>query len=352
MAQFETEMNMLAINFMCGTKFKVCDAWFNALKEHGLNFKDLFSKSNYIDVSRTVKKSISDSQISIMKSMFEHDMPHTMTYGEKAMRDTYADAQEEWERMQKAGVRMYHYSDFSSRVSGIKPPFFFLTVKGTDYHLWSENMVAVVGTRNPSPLGTAFARGISEAIYDHGYNVVSGLALGIDSEAHRVAVRKGLPTIAVLAHGLGEPIYPEHNTDLAQEILDNGGCLVSEYPFEYAVEKYQFVERDRLQSALSQAVVIVETEVNGGAMHTARYAQEQGRLTYVLNDNRLHASGNKLLLDDNPFVKPIDFYATSIDRMFTDLDAVRADTKRIVPVPPRATLNIETVKDKGTNEND
>ena len=122
--------------------------------------------------------------------------------------------------------------------------------------------------------------------------------MGIDAAAHRGCLDQGGYTTAVLPCGLDHSYPPQHR-ELAAQIAA-AGCLLSEYPPGIQPARYRFVERDRLQSGLSDLVIVVETEMDGGAMHTARFARRQGRMLLVfspagLDSNR--ASGNRRLIE-------------------------------------------------------
>jgi len=136
--------------------------------------------------------------------------------------------------------------------------------------------LAVVGSRK----ATAYARGISHeltlTIARAGITVVSGLAYGIDSVAHRAALESHGVTVAVMAGGLDD-IYPKSHYQLAQEIVEKGGALLSEYPVGTPPYKEHFVARNRIVSGLSDAVLITEATEKSGTLHTARFALEQGR---------------------------------------------------------------------------
>lgn len=109
---------------------------------------------------------------------------------------------------------------------------------------------------------------------------MSGLAVGIDAAAHVAALEAGGHTVAVLGHGL-QTIYPREHAALAERILDQGGALVSEYPFGTPLVPRRLFERDRIQAGLSQAVVMVQSKPDGGSMHTAKAALRYGRRLYV-----------------------------------------------------------------------
>ena len=152
-----------------------------------------------------------------------------------------------------------------------------LYVKGNVNCLSAETVIAVIGTREPSRWGATAAERIAASLAAKGIVVTSGLALGCDTAAHRGCMLAGGHTIAVMAHGL-DRVYPAQNRQLAAGILNSGGCLVSEYAPGVAPSPKYFVERDRLQSGLSGAVIVIETNLRGGTMHTVGFCLKQGRL--------------------------------------------------------------------------
>jgi len=139
--------------------------------------------------------------------------------------------------------------------------------------LAAREPVAIVGGRNASAVGCKMARDIARDLGRHGSTIVSGLARGIDSEAHRASIETG--TIAVIAGGIDQ-IYPPQNADLYDAIAERG-CVVSEQPFGYVAQARDFPKRNRIISGLSLAVVVVEAAEKSGSLITARMALEQGR---------------------------------------------------------------------------
>ena len=101
--------------------------------------------------------------------------------------------------------------------------------------------------------------------------VVSGLAYGIDIVSHKAALENGLPTVAVLPNGL-DMVYPARHRDVAVQMVRSGGGILTEFPRGYAPQKMNFVKRNRIIAAISQALVVVESRVKGGSMITAEYA--------------------------------------------------------------------------------
>lgn len=145
--------------------------------------------------------------------------------------------------------------------------------------LKNRNAIAVVGTRRPTPLGKEIARRVASHFAGLGYVIVSGLAKGIDSEAHRGALAAGGHTIAVLGTPI-DKIYPATNRSLAIQILERDGLLISEHAPGTKTGRHAFIRRDRIQSGLSLAVIPIQTDIKGGTMHTVRFAQAQGRLLF------------------------------------------------------------------------
>lgn len=136
--------------------------------------------------------------------------------------------------------------------------------------------VACVGTRQPSVFGQAAARAISGFLAAHDWTIVSGLALGVDTLCHEAALEAGGHTVAILANGL-DSVYPAQNRGLAERILAAGGALLSEQSLGTPALPRNLVSRDRLQSGMSAATIVMQTDLRGGTMHTVRFALLQGR---------------------------------------------------------------------------
>lgn len=165
---------------------------------------------------------------------------------------------------------------FPSRLEKIEDPPTLLYGKGNTQSLDGENMIAVVGTREPSSEGKEAGLKAGRELARSKVTVVSGLAYGCDESAHVGCLNKDGTGVVVLAHGL-DVVYPEENEWIAKDLLDYEGCLVSEYPPGTDPTRNSFVERDRIQSGLSDGVLVIETTSDGGTMHTVRSAEEQKR---------------------------------------------------------------------------
>jgi len=141
-------------------------------------------------------------------------------------------------------------------------------------------LAAVVGTRKPSSQAAGQAFTLGRELAEAGIPVVSGLALGIDSMAHRGNIEGGAPTVAVLGSGVDQ-IYPSSNRNLARRALEKGGIILSEYPPLTKPFKSNFPARNRIISGMARGTVIVEAPEKSGALITARYALDQGRDLWV-----------------------------------------------------------------------
>lgn len=192
---------------------------------------------------------------------------------------------------------------FPGRLRAIDDPPVVLFVLGNQECLIEKPAVAVIGTREPSEYGAQTAKRFGKTFAELGFTVVSGLAIGCDSAAHEGCLEVHGQTVAVLAHGL-DSIYPAINRSLAERIVASGGCLVSEYPPGLRAQRSFFIERDRLQSGLSNGIVVVETDIKGGTMHTVGFAHEQGRPVAALVHPQKYArhektKGNRHLIEAN-----------------------------------------------------
>lgn len=182
------------------------------------------------------------------------------------------------ERHRDAGIEMITlFDDRYPRILKFLPdPPLVLYCKGNIGAL-NLKKIAVIGARECSPKGEYLAAEFSRQLSSHGWTVVSGLAKGIDTAAHKGTLDVKGKTIAVLPGPL-DNIMPRVNKELAQDIIDNNGLLVTEYPLGTTIKKNYYVARDRIQSGLSLAVFVIQTSLTGGTMQTARFTLEQKRL--------------------------------------------------------------------------
>jgi DNA processing protein len=197
----------------------------------------------------------------------------------------------------RAGARMLCLGDpdYPQGLAGIADAPPVIWAKGR-IGLLGRPMLALVGTRNASALGTRMARSLAADLGVAGFVVVSGLARGIDALAHRAALDTG--TIAVMAGGL-DVVYPAENSDLARDIAQQG-LILSEMPFGLEPQARHFPRRNRIVAGLARAVIVVEAAVRSGSLITARMALDQGREVMAVPGHPMdsRASWANLLIRD------------------------------------------------------
>lgn len=150
-----------------------------------------------------------------------------------------------------------------------------------DISVASNPGLAVIGTREPTSEGERIGEYFASEFAKRGFNIVSGLAIGCDTCGHRGALKVGGKTTAFLAHGL-TTIYPPQNVDLAEKIVQEGGLLMSEYSIGTPLSPYFLVARDRLQSGLAKATLVIQTGINGGTMHASKATLVAQKPLYVV----------------------------------------------------------------------
>lgn len=218
--------------------------------------------------------------------------------------DAWMKSEEQLDRAGAIGVQVISFHDeaYPERLREIPDPPAVLFVKGDLRALHAIKGLAIVGTREPTSFGREVAQRSGRATAEAGYMVVSGLAHGCDTHAHEGCLEARGTGVAVLAHGL-DKVYPAANRGLAERLLEYGGCLTSEYPVGAAPARSAFAERDRIQSGLADGVLVIETDVEGGTMHTVRFAGDQRRpLACIDHPKRFFSEdktkGNRKLIDE------------------------------------------------------
>lgn len=161
-----------------------------------------------------------------------------------------------------------------------------------------EHKVAIIGSRKATRKGVSKAYDLALEYASKGYVVVSGLALGCDAAAHRGCMAGGAGTIAIVASGL-DLVHPRENISLQEEILRNGGLILSEQPLGIKAIPARLVARNRLQAALSDEVVVAECPIHSGTMHTVRFAQKYGKpiKAAIFPYDKYENSGNRYIIN-------------------------------------------------------
>ncbi len=246
----------MALSFVSGT-----DATFvRHMEEAGVTVEEFFSSSQQ---ELSMRLGVKNPQIL-----------------DKMIRDeALFKAKKESEFMERHGIMSFSITDddYPQRLADIdRAPMTLYRLGEAD--LDAEKMFSIVGTRHATSYGSRYVASLVEdlAPYFPGLVIVSGLALGIDSAAHDAALKAGLPTVAVVAHGLNT-IYPAVNRDLARRIIAAGGAIVSEYPSGVTPYRSRFLERNRIVATMTDAVLVAESAEKGGAMSTAAVASSYGR---------------------------------------------------------------------------
>ncbi len=225
---------------------------------------------------------------------------------EERGRQVLADAERWREAAERERIRILVHGEpgFPRELEAIPDAPLVVYLRGA---LPDRPMLAIVGSRRPTPSGRRTAVRFSEALGRAGAAIVSGLAYGIDAGAHEGALGVGAPTVAVLASGV-DRATPAGNRRLARRILDEGGAWLSEHPPGHMPRPYDFPERNRLISGLARASLVVEARESSGSLWTARHALEQGKDVAVVpgpidvdacrGSNRLLREGALPILDE------------------------------------------------------
>ena len=243
------------------------------------------------------------------------------------------DLEREWRKIANAGIHVLTWRDAeypaNLRSLDSSPPVIY--VRGTLHEddVWS---VAIVGTRRASVYGREVAGRVAGELAAAGVTIISGLAMGVDTIAHRAALAAGHRTIAVLGSGVDQ-IYPPENRGLAAQIVEHG-AIISEYALGTRPEASNFPPRNRVISGLSKAVVIVEAPRRSGALITARFAAEQGRDVFAVPGNIVNpgsAGCNELIQNG---AAPLLSSQDVLDRLHFDHLVEVIHQRRLVPTDP------------------
>ncbi len=234
---------------------------------------------------------------------------------------TQLNLDQEWDKLQKQGVQLLTwdtptYPRYLAEIPNA-PPVLYVKGELLERDQWA---VAVVGTRRLTAYGRQVTHELVTGLVRQGITVVSGLAKGIDTVAHKTAVESGGRTLAVLGSGV-DNIYPTENRKLSQRIAEGQGAIISEYPLGMPPDARNFPPRNRLISGLSLGVVVVEAGEKSGALITARFAVEQDREVFAvpgpinsaasLGTNKLIQEGAKLILGVEDILEELNLLLVS-----------------------------------------
>lgn len=210
--------------------------------------------------------------------------------------------------------------DYPQKLREIKNPPQKLFAKG-DVSILNSNSIAIIGSRNYSEYGKKVCEKFSKELSKRGICIVSGMAKGIDSIAHRACLNVGGKTIAVMGSGFNH-IYPKENNILYKNIIDQGGAVITEYEEDVEPDSRNFPKRNRIVSGLSIGVLVIEAIHRSGTTITAGLAKEQGKKVfcvpnsieniYGVGTNRLIKSGAKLVTSVEDILEEYNFLNNEI----------------------------------------
>ncbi len=244
---------------------------------------------------------------------------------------THFDLPREEDRLAKAGATFITTRDvgYPKLLKEINDPPIGLYRKG-DY-LFDQPCMAIVGSRRTTLYGQSVAKKLGAQLAQLGFCVVSGLARGIDTAAHEGALSVGGKTAAVLGCGI-DIVYPPENLDLYRRIAETGAVL-SEFPFGRKADRQTFPMRNRVVSGISEGVIVVESDSSGGAMITARFAGEQGRLIFAVPgriDQATSHGCHQLIRDGATLLTSVDDVLSELNY----LDGLHPKTAKLSPDEP------------------
>ena len=223
----------------------------------------------------------------------------------------YKETLSNFEKADELGAEIVTYIDkrYPEKLKNIYQPPAVLYVLGNADILNDIIFTGMVGARRSDSYGIRMAETIAAEIGQTGVGIISGGAIGIDAASHRGALRAKAPTVAVLGSGL-DKLYPKENIKLFQDIIENGGAVVSEYPFGMEPLAGHFPRRNRIIAGLSKALVVVRAAKRSGSLITASQALNEGVTVFSVPgniDDRLSGGTNELIRDGAiPLLSPMD----------------------------------------------
>jgi DNA processing protein len=243
------------------------------------------------------------------------------------------DPEKEWLKLKTNGIELITIHDpaYPPLLKHIAHPPFLLYIRGSK-ELLKSLCFGVVGTRALTDYGKRVTPQITQSIVAGGFTIASGLAMGIDTLAHKTAIDAGGKTIAVLGSGIDDAIlFPPQNLELAKKILKTGGSIISEYAPGTHGSPFTFPQRNRIVSGLSKGVLVVEADVKSGALITAKCAVEQNRDLFCIPGNIYNRTsqgtnfmiqkGAKLVLTGNDILEEYNIEPSKVKR------EIRADNE-------------------------
>ena len=213
---------------------------------------------------------------------------------------------------------------YPQKLREIKNPPSRLYVLGNEKIL-NDNAISVVGSRTNTRYGEKMCKLFTKGLVEYNINIISGLAFGIDKIAHKTCLKNGGKTIAVLPSGFNN-IYPTKNKELAKEILNNGGALISEYEPDTEADSKKFLERNRIVAGLGLGTLVVEAGYRSGTKVTAKYTVEQGKKVFCIPSNLDNIKGKST----NELIRKGAILVTKVNDVVDEYKDIKFTKKEIV----------------------
>ncbi len=228
----------------------------------------------------------------------------------------------EWLQQNNCQIISIQDSHYPQILKEITNPPVLLFASG-NIKLLNHHQLAIIGSRNPTPVGLKLAQEFAQALSNSGLVITSGFAIGVDAAAHRGAISSNTShTIAVMGSGLNQ-LYPKRHHHLAQEIINSGGLLISEFPLNSKAQAWHFPMRNRIISGLSLGTLVIEAALKSGSLITAKLAAEQGREVFAIPGSIY-----------NEKAKGCNYLIQQGAKLVTDLTDILVEFPQIITPPP------------------
>lgn len=324
-----------------------------ALYLHGLNLIPQFGPVSLIKLCNyfpTIKDAYDSSIDTLKKTKLEEKLINLFIEHRKKI-----NLEEEAEKLALHNIQLLCFKDNNYPKLLLEIPKFppLLYIRGKPLSK-DDLCIAVVGTRKITTYGLSVIPDLISPLVELGITIVSGMAYGVDSKAHKQAIEKNKPTVAVLGGGLDDKsLYPKHHQLLAKEILDSGGSLVSEYPISTPNFKQNFVARNRIISGLCIATLVIECDLKSGSLLTAKHALDQNRQVYAVpgpiyaemskGPNNLIKMGAKIITNANDILEDLNLKSLSEETIAkSQFGDTQAETK-ILSLLTKEPINLDTI---------
>ncbi|WP_144120910.1 DNA-processing protein DprA [Catellatospora sichuanensis] len=249
---------------------------------HGLGSKGLFDLVSHL--GRDLGILLEGDRVAILAALKAAKIPSAERVGQhlaEDRKDLISLGNREFDGLTDRSITLLGPGEIPPRLRDLPDGPRWLFAEGHRAALNEGPFVAVVGTRQPSPLGVKATEAVVRTMAAYPMTLVSGLANGIDAAAHRFALRDNVRNVAFLGHGINL-IFPAETSHIRQSIIESGGAVVSEYLPDEHYKKHYFVARNRLQAGLANVVVAADGSASGGTAHTVRFAARYTRPTIGL----------------------------------------------------------------------